>query len=52
MIPLAPYVRSLTLAELIEKGRELAPADRVKLAHELLQSVEESAQPDPAMDAA
>lgn len=42
----------MTLAELIAKARELAPADRVKLAHELLDSVEESAEPDPAIDAA
>ncbi len=42
----------MTLAELIEKARELTPADRVKLAHEILDSVEESAASDPIIDAA
>lgn len=37
----APYTRSMTLAELIEKGREFAPADRVKLAHELRRRIED-----------
>ncbi|MFV0320424.1 MAG: addiction module protein [Microbacterium sp.] len=42
----------MTLAELIEKARELTPADRVKLAHEILDSVDEPDAPDPVIDAA
>ncbi|SEB71645.1 putative addiction module component, TIGR02574 family [Paramicrobacterium humi] len=42
----------MTLSELIEKARELAPADRVALAYELLDSVEEPEEPDPIVDAA
>lgn len=41
----------MTLAELIEMARELAPADRVKLAHDLLDSVEDSDESDSVVDA-
>lgn len=42
----------MTLAELIEKARELTPADRVTLANELLDSVEQPDELDPTLDAA
>lgn len=42
----------MTLAELIEAGRELTPLERVKLADELLDSVEETDESDPEVDAA
>lgn len=42
----------MTLAELIEKARELAPADRITLANELLDSVEQPDEFDPTFDGA
>lgn len=42
----------MTLAGLIEKARELTPADRVTLANELLDSVEQPDELDPTLDAA
>ena len=42
----------MTLAELIEKARELTPADRVTLANELLDSVEQPDEFAPALDEA
>lgn len=38
----------MTLTELIEAARELPPGERVKLADELLDSVEEPADPTQA----
>lgn len=42
----------MTLAELIERARELTPADRVKLADELLDSLEEPDPSESVVDAA
>ncbi|WP_206447656.1 addiction module protein [Agrococcus sp. KRD186] len=42
----------MTLADLIEAARELAPADRVRLADAVMASVEGDAAIDPVLDAA
>jgi len=42
----------MTLAELIQAARGLEPADRVKLADELMASVEEHEATDPKVDSA
>lgn len=47
-----PYTRGMKLAELIEAARELAPADRVRLADEVMASVEVDANVDPQVEAA
>lgn len=42
----------MTLADLIEAARELAPADRVRHADAVMASVEGDAAIDPVLDAA
>ena len=42
----------MTLAELIEAGRELTPAERIELASELLASVDDGDENQATVDAA
>lgn len=42
----------MNLADLLEAARELAPADRVRLADEVMASVEVDANVDPEIEAA
>lgn len=42
----------MTLTELIDKARELAPADQVRLAQELLDGSDKPQEADPVVDTA
>lgn len=46
----AAYTRGMTLAELIRAARGLSPADRVKLADEVMADLEESAEDSTRID--